>query len=203
MMKTVRPTRPVRPARPVLSKFLAVALCAAAFAPAQAAEYEIDLSHSFIQFRTQHLGVSWLLGRFNEFSGEFTYDPAAGPGAQEIRVEVETASVDSNHAERDKHLRDDDFLDVDEFPTATFVGTNFSGDENGGTMQGEFTLHGVTRPVEVAVKKVGEGDDPWGGYRAGFEGRFSIMRSEFGIDRNLGPLSERVDLEIYIEGVRR
>ena len=170
---------------------------------ARAAEYDIDLSHSFVQFRTQHLGVSWLLGRFNKFEGEFTYDPDAGAGAQEIRVEVDTASVDSNHAERDKHLRDDDFLNTDEFPTATFVGNNFSGDENGGTMRGEFTLHGVTRPVEVQVQKVGEGKDPWGGYRAGFAGTFAIMRSEFGVDKNLGPMSERVELEIYLEGVRR
>ena len=170
---------------------------------AGAAEYDIDLSHSFVQFRTQHLGVSWLLGRFNKFEGEFTYDPDAGAGAQEIRVEVDTASVDSNHAERDKHLRDDDFLNTDEFPTATFVGNNFSGDENGGTMRGEFTLHGVTRPVEVQVRKVGEGKDPWGGYRAGFAGTFAIMRSEFGVDKDLGPMSERVELEIYLEGVRR
>lgn len=171
--------------------------------PARAAEYDIDLSHSFVQFRTQHLGVSWLLGRFNEFEGEFTYDPAAGPGAQKIRIELQTASVDSNHAERDKHLRDDDFLNVEEFPIATFVGNDFSGDENGGVMRGEFTLHGVTKPVAVTVTKVGEGDDPWGGYRAGFEGKFSINRSDYGIDRNLGPKSERVDLEIHLEGVRR
>lgn len=170
---------------------------------ARAAEYDIDLSHSFVQFRTQHLGVSWLLGRFNEFAGEFTYDPAAGPGAQKIRVELQTASVDSNHAERDKHLRSADFLNVEEFPVAVFVGNEFSGDANGGVMKGEFTLHGVTKPVAVTVVKVGEGDDPWGGYRAGFEGRFSIMRSDFGVSRNLGPKSEQVDLEIYLEGVRR
>ena len=169
---------------------------------ARAAEYDIDLSHSFIQFRAQHLGVSWLLGRFNKFEGEFTYDPAAGPGAQKIQLEVETDSVDSNHAERDKHLRGSKFLDTDEFPTATFAGTEFSGDENGGTMKGEFTLHGVTQPVEVQVTKVGEGDDPWGGYRAGFTGKFSIMRSDFGI-KGSSSSSELVELEIYLEGIRR
>ena len=194
-------SEPMRLCAKRFAAVLAMAMLPAEFA--RAAEYDIDLSHSFIQFRTQHLGVSWLLGRFNKFEGEFTYDPAAGPAAQKIRVEVDTSSVDSNHAERDKHLRDDDFLNTDEFPTATFVGNNFTGDENGGTMQGEFTLHGVTRPVEVQVQKVGEGDDPWGGYRAGFTGTFSIMRSEFGVDKNIGPMSERVDLEIYLEGVRR
>ena len=180
---------------------LVLAMLPAEFAPA--AEYDIDPSHSFIQFRTQHLGFSWLLGRFNKFEGEFSYDSAAAPGAQKIRIEVDTSSVDSNHAERDKHLRSDDFLNTDEFPTAIFIGHSFTGDENGGIMKGEFTLHGVTRAVEVQVQKIGEGDDPWGGYRAGFTGTFSIMRSEFGIDKNLGPMSERVDLEIHLEGVRR
>ena len=145
---------------------------------------------------------SHALGRFNKFEGEFTYDPAAGPGAQKIQVEVETDSVDSNHAERDKHLRGEKFLDTDEFPTATFAGTEFSGDENDGTMKGEFTLHGVTQPVEVHVTKVGEGEDPWGGYRAGFAGKFSIMRSDYGI-KGSGSSSERVELEIYLEGIRR
>ena len=181
----------------------ALAMAAAPAEVARAAEYDIDLSHSFIQFRTQHLGVSWLLGRFNNFEGEFTYDPAAGPGAQKIHVEVDVSSVDSNHAERDKHLRAADFLNVAEFPIATFTGTEFSGDENGGVMKGELTLRGVTRPVEVRVTKVGEGDDPWGGYRAGFSGEFSIIRSDFGGGRNLGPMSERVDLEVHLEGVRR
>ena len=110
--------------------------------------------------------------------------------------------MDSNHAERDKHLRGSKFLDTDEFPTATFAGTEFSGDENGGTMKGEFTLHGVTQPVEVQVTKVGEGDDPWGGYRAGFTGKFSIMRSDFGI-KGSSSSSELVELEIYLEGIRR
>ena len=189
----------------IFFRVFAAVLCAAIFTPAQharAGEYDIDLSHSFIQFRTQHLGVSWLLGRFNEFSGEFAFDPDGGPGAQSVRVEVQTDSVDSAHAERDKHFRGRKFLNVDEFPTATFESTGYEGDANGGVMRGMFTLHGATRPVEVQVKKIGEGDDPWGGYRAGFEGKFSIKCSDYGINHGIPP-SEEVHLEIYLEGIRR
>ena len=76
-------------------------------------DYEIDIkdAHAFIQFRVQHLGYSWLYGRFNEFGGTFSYDEAA-PEKTSVEVTIKTNSVDSNHAERDKHLRSDDFLDV-------------------------------------------------------------------------------------------
>ena len=86
-----------------------------------AEEYRIDPTHSFVHFRIKHLGTSWLLGRFNDISGDFFYSPEAGASAQRINVLVKTASVDSNHAERDKHLRNEDFLNVDKFGEATFV----------------------------------------------------------------------------------
>jgi len=92
---------------------------------AQAAEkYEFDTEkqHAFIQFRIQHLGFSWLHGRFNEFDGRFTYDPE-NPANSQVRVTIDTASVDTNHAERDKHLREEDFLYVKEYPEARFVST--------------------------------------------------------------------------------
>ena len=80
---------------------------------AQAADYLIDTkgSHAFIQFKIAHLGYSWLLGRFNTFSGEFSYDEN-NPSTARIKVDIDTASIDSNHAERDKHLRGEDFLEV-------------------------------------------------------------------------------------------
>jgi len=172
-------------------------------APAQAAEYRIDLAHSFVQFRTQHLGFSWLIGRFNRFEGEFEYDAANADGPTNIRVELDTASIDSNHAERDKHLRSDDFLDTDNYPRAVFTGGDYDGDASGGELRGELELHGVTRPIVISMRKIGEGDDPWGGYRVGFEGNTTIARSDFGIDRNLGPMAEMVELSLYIEGIRK
>ncbi len=182
---------------------LAAAAIALVPAAAEAAEYRIDPAHSVVQFKISHLGFSWMIGTFDKLSGSFTYDPAAGPAGQTVAVEIDTASIDTGHAERDKHLRSADFLDVKKYPKATFVSTGYEGDAKGGTMTGNLTLHGVTRPVAIAVKKLGEGKDPWGGYRAGFEGALTLTRRDFGVDRNLGPASESLDLFLSIEGIRR
>ncbi len=179
---------------------LAIALSASA---GRAAEYRIDPAHSFVQFRISHLGFSWMIGTFDKVSGSFAFDPAAGPAGQKISVEIDTASVDTSHAERDKHLRSADFLNVRKYPKATFVSTGYEGDARGGTMKGKLTLMGVTRPVAVAVRKVGEGKDPWGGYRAGFEGTATLNRGAFGAGMNLGRASETVHLFLSVEGIRK
>lgn len=175
-------------------------------APAvQAAEYVIDTkgAHAYIQFRIKHLGYSWLVGRFNDFEGRFSYDEN-DPSAAEVRVTIDTASIDSNHAERDKHLRDEDFLDVERFPTATFVGTGFKELGDGrAELSGELTLHGVTRPVRIAVEHIGHGPDPWGGYRRGFAGTTELTLKDFGIDYDLGPASRTVELSLGVEGIRQ
>ena len=189
--------------KPTLGAALAAAVLAFAAPAAEAADYAIDSGHSFVQFKISHVGVSWMIGTFEKLSGSFTFDSEAGPEAQSITVEIETASVDTNHAERDKHLRSSDFLDVDEFPTATFVSTGYEGDAEGGVMTGDLTLHGVTRTIDIAVTKVGEAKDPWGGYRAGFEGTTTITRKDFGMGYNLGPAAESMELFLFIEGVRK
>ena len=171
-------------------------------ARAIAAEYGIDPSHSFVQFRIQHLGYSWLYGRFNKISGEFSHDPS-NPGANRINVEIDTASIDSNHAERDKHLREKDFLDVKKYPTASFQSIRYQGGAEKGTLHGELALHGVRLPISIEVKKLGEGKDPWGGYRAGFIGTTTLRLSDFGITYNLGPASKTMELELGIEGIRK
>lgn len=181
---------------------LAAAVIALSATAVRAAEYRIDPAHSFVQFKISHLGYSWMIGTFDKVSGSFTFDPAAGPAGQKISVEIDTASIDTGHAERDKHLRSPDFLSVGKFPKATFVGAAYEGDARGGTMKGDLTLMGVTRPIAIEVRKVGEGDDPWGGYRAGFEGSTTLKRSEFGAGRSLGPASESMDLFLFVEGIR-
>jgi polyisoprenoid-binding protein YceI len=175
-------------------------------APAlQAADYVIDTqgAHAFVQFKVSHLGYSWLHGRFNTFSGTFSYDDK-NLAASKIQLDIDTKSVDSNHAERDKHLRSPDFLNVDKNGKASFVsskvvpkdGANFD-------LVGNFTLNGVTKEITIAAMKTGEGKDPWGGYRAGFEGKTSINLSDYGIKNILGPASETVHLDLVVEGVRK
>ena len=166
-------------------------------------DYAIDPTHSFVQFRTKHLGYSWLIGRFDTVSGSFTYDPSAGPEAQRIEVSVDVGSINSNHAERDKHLRGDDFLGVDEYPEAVFRSTRYEGDAEGGVMHGELTLHGETQPLSISVRKIGEGKDPWGGYRAGFEGVALLDRRHFGMEYDLGPEAWEIQLLLFVEGIRQ
>lgn len=182
--------------------FCAAVVLALAAPVAPAADYDIDPAHSFIQFRVKHLGFSWLVGRFNRFSGSFHYD-ADNPAASKIELEVETASVDSNHAERDKHLRNEDFLDVTKHPQAVFKSTRYEGDADGGKMHGTLTLHGRTNPMVISISKIGEGDDPWGGYRAGFEGWVTFARADYGMNFDLGPSAKNVEMDLYVEGIRR
>lgn len=184
---------------------VALSLGAALFAgQAMAADYAIDKKgqHAFINFKVSHLGYSWLYGTFKDFDGSFSFD-AAKPEASKVQVEIKTASLDSNHAERDKHLRSPDFLNVDKNPTASFVSTAVkSTGEGTADITGDLTLNGVTKPVVIAAKFIGEGKDPWGGYRAGFEGTTQIKMKDFDIKMDLGPASESVELILSVEGVR-
>jgi polyisoprenoid-binding protein YceI len=176
-----------------------------ATAAAEVEAYVIDTegAHAFVQFRIKHLGYSWLYGRFNDFGGTFTYD-TGNPANASIQVDIRTASLDSNHAERDKHLRGTDFLDVDKHPEARFVSTSYKETGlNKAVLEGDLTLHGVTKPVTIDVTKVGSGPDPWGGYRMGFEGTTEIALKDFGIDYNLGPASTHVELTLSVEGIRQ
>lgn len=172
---------------------------------AQAADYVIDTNkaHAFIQFKIKHLGYSWLLGRFNTFEGEFSYDEK-NPSNSKIAVRIDPASIDSNHAERDKHLRGEDFLNVSKYPKASFISKSFKEKADGiATLTGDFTLHGVTKELVIDVKHIGHGEDPWGGYRRGFEGKTSFALKDFDINYNLGPASKEVELFLSIEGIRK
>ncbi|MCP5161568.1 MAG: YceI family protein [Hahellaceae bacterium] len=170
-----------------------------------AADYVIDSEgmHAFVQFKISHLGYSWLYGRFNKFDGTFSYD-AAHPEMSKVSVNIDTSSVDSNHAERDKHIRTDDFLDVKKFPKATFQSSRVVDKGNGeATIYGALTLRGVTKELAIEAQHVGGGDDPWGGYRDGFVGKTRFKLKDFGIPKYLGPASEEIEIILSIEGVRK
>jgi polyisoprenoid-binding protein YceI len=174
--------------------------------PAYAADYVIDTkgNHASINFRIKHLGFSWLTGRFDKFSGNFSYDKTA-PEAAKVKVEIDTASLNSNHAERDKHIKSADFLDAAKFPKATFESTSVKANGEGkATITGRLTLHGVTKDVVIEAEHVGGGNDPWGGVRDGFAGKTTLTLADFDIDTaKLGPSSAKVDLELNIEGIKQ
>ena len=172
---------------------------------ANAADYIVDSkgAHASINFRIKHLGFSWLVGRFDKFEGAFSYDDKT-PGASKIQVDIDTTSLNSNHAERDKHLRSADFLDTAKFPKATFVSKTVTPKDGGkATIVGDLTLHGVTKPVTIDAAYIGGGDDPWGSFRQGFEGSTKIALADFGIPTDLGPASKEVMLDLHVEGVRK
>ena len=174
--------------------------------PSVADNYTIDTkgAHASINFSIKHLGYSVLTGRFDTFEGEFSYDPAK-PEASTVNVTIDTNSINSNHAERDKHLRSPDFLNVQKFPKATFVSKKvvLDKDKNEFDIIGDLTLNGVTKSVTIEVEKVGEGKDPWGGYRAGFEGETEIKLKDFNVKMDLGPASQVVKLSLNVEGVKK
>ncbi|MDD9909350.1 MAG: YceI family protein [Ahrensia sp.] len=167
-----------------------------------AASYTIDPGHSFIKFGTGHLGIGTVQGRFNSFTGTLQYDPEKGPEAQQVTIVIDTTSLDTNHAERDKHLRSADFFNVDGFGEAKFESTKFEGDAKGGTLTGNLTFLGTTREISFPIVMTGEGNDPWGGYRVGFEGEYSLTRKDFGMDYQLGPAAEVVKVELFIEAIK-
>lgn len=184
---------------------LVIALFLAGSISAAEEHYVIDTEgqHAFIEFKISHLGFSWLHGRFNDFEGEFTFDPE-NPENSSVTVTVDTASVDSNHERRDKHLRDDDFLTVDEYPEAHFRSTAFVplGDDRY-RLEGDLTLLGTTRPVEIEVEQIGAGEDRWGGFRRGFEGKTTLTLADYGIDYDLGEEAETVEITLSVEGIRQ
>ncbi|WP_028022517.1 YceI family protein [Enterovibrio calviensis] len=170
---------------------------------ALADDYVIDTNgaHASINFKVPHLGYSFIKGRFNDFGGNFSYDPS-NVTASNIVVNIDTTSLDSNHAERDKHLRSDDFINASKYSTATFKSTSV--EENGDgtlTVNGDLTLHGKTNPIAIQANFIGEGSDPWGGYRAGFEGSTRLALKDYGIA--VVGASSYVDLELHVEGIRQ
>jgi polyisoprenoid-binding protein YceI len=186
----------------VIGAVLALTLSSAAFS---AETYQIDKKgmHAAIQFKIKHLGYSWLIGRFNDFDGTIIYDEKS-PTASSVNVIIKTSSVDSNHAERDKHLRGDDFLNVSKYPTAKFESSKVTSMGKGKVnITGMLTLNGVSKSVTINASEIGGGKDPWGGFRRGFEGTTEIALKDFNINFNLGPASEKVLLELYVEGVRQ
>ena len=185
---------------PILMAFLTVASMSLS-ANVVAAHYKIDPDHSFVVFKISHIGISTTVGQFPGLSGDFTYDPA-DVSRNTVNASVEIGRVDTHHAERDKHLRGEAFFNVKKFPKATFSATQYQGTLDKGTLSGTLTLMGVQKPIEVNVVKVGEGADPWGGYRVGFTGTFQLNRQDFNMGHHLDPNSVDIEMDVFIEGVR-
>lgn len=188
-----------------LAASVTLALAFAAM-PATAAEeaYTIDKGHTFITFEISHIGYAWIPGTFNEFEGSFRYDPEnrANSSAQ---FTLQTESIDTEHAKRDKHLRSADFFNVSEYPTATFKSTAYEPTgENSAEMTGNLTIKGITKEVTFEVRELGAGEDPWGNFRRSFEATTEISLDDFKIDQyGLGEASSTAEIRVAVEGTRQ
>lgn len=168
-----------------------------------AVDYAIDASHSTAAFAISHMAVSTTRGRFNDLAGTISYD-AANVAKNAVKVAIKTTSVDTGNTKRDEHLRKDDFFDVAKHPDMTFTSTVWKKGATNGTYEisGEFSLHGVTKPITITATKTGSGTDPWGNERIGFETAFTIKRSDYGMTANSLMVGDEVKITFAAEGIK-
>ena len=189
----------------------AVLLVACLLAPAQpaaAAElYKIDPSHTSILFSVSHSGISYTYGFFRQASGGYLVDKA-NPANCQFRMTIQADSLDTNNAERDKHLRNGDFFNTQLFPTITFESTRCAlvdSPDNSIVYQvtGNLTIHGVTRQVTLPVRMLGEGKGPQGDQRSGFLCQAELKRSDFGMNKWLEVVGDAVGVTVSFEGIQQ
>lgn len=204
----VAPRIPVRLLAALL--LLLPGLGAAGAARADAARYELDPEHLTVAFLVEHIGYAKTLGQFRKASGGFRYDPVSG-ALSDLRIVVETASVDSGHAKRDGHLRGRDFLDVERFPAMTFTArTARRVGERGYRIEGELELLGKRRPLVLEATLNKHAQYPIGPPLmkptvAGASARGRLRRSDFGMDYGVanGLVGDEVELLVELEARRQ
>jgi polyisoprenoid-binding protein YceI len=150
----------------------------------QAETYNVDKAHSEVLFSVRHMGVSRVTGRFNDFTGVVNGDPAK-PGESSVEFTIKAASIDTNDAGRDKHLRSADFFDVEKFPELTFKSSKITAKgQNQFDVTGTLTMHGVAKEVTLPVTLAGPVKDPRGNEKVGFEATAKLNRKDYGITWN-------------------
>jgi len=175
-----------------------------AAAPEGIEHYTVDGGHSSIVFKVQHFGLSNFYGRFNEVSGKIVVDPD-DPTANEVEVEINAASIDTNSKGRDDHLKSADFFDVEQFPVILFHSTKVRPKgKDAMQLKGYLELHGVRKEIEAQLHHIGSGQDSRGRYRAGYEARFKIKRTDFGMGygADKGVLGDEVEVIVALEATR-
>ena len=161
--------------------------------------FKIDPVHSSIIFKINHLGVTSFYGRFNNPSGTLTIDKNA-PENNSAEIMVKVENVDTDNDERDAHLKSQDFFHADQYPDIVFKSASFKKLKNDQfEVSGNLTFHGVTRQIVIKVNQTGAVNDPWGNFRMGFETSFTILRSDFGMNKMLDLVGDEVQLIIAIQ----
>ena len=170
-----------------------------------AGRWDIDPGHTELAFIGRHFMVTKVRGRFTDVRGAITIAERLDDSS--VEVTINTASVESGSDARDEHIRSTELLDVEHFPTATFRSSAVEWLRSGGTVRGDLTIHGVTRPVDLTVTFEGYVRDPWGGDRGIFSARTKVNREDYGISWNVALeaggllVSKEIQIEIELETV--
>lgn len=177
---------------------------------AEVAEYVIDTGHSQVIFKVKHLAISTVTGRFDTFEGTYKFD-SEDISNSSVETVINAASINTNEKDRDDHLRSNDFLDVEKFPTITFKSKSIKkGEGNEFQMVGDLTIHGVTKEVTLDATYEGHvASDPWGKERTAFIADTKISRKDYGMTWNkvleAGGLvvGDEVRITLEVEGIRK
>ncbi|MDN3354872.1 YceI family protein [Actinomadura sp. DC4] len=167
--------------------------------------WKADPVHSEIAFSVRHLMVSKARGRFTAY--DVTLVTGEDPRASTVTATIDLASIDTGNEPRDEHLRSADYLDVESYPTMTYRSTGIRQTGDGWVVDGDLTLHGVTRQVPLAVEANGFRPDPFGGQRAGFSATTQINRHDFGVDLAIPMdgggvvVGDKISISLEIEAV--
>lgn len=189
-----------------MKKLILSSLVVALFAGnAFAGKFTVDAAHSNVDFTIRHL-VSNVRGAFTDFAGEFDFDEKAGDKLENVKFTIQAASINTLNAKRDEHLRSADFFETEKFKTIDFKGKKTSkAGKNKFKLEGDLTMHGVTKPVTFDVEYLGIGPNMMGGQAAGFKATTKLNRKDYGIiwnktlDKGGMALGDEVTVNINIE----
>jgi polyisoprenoid-binding protein YceI len=171
-------------------------------------DYEFDVAHTRIGFVARHAMVTSVRGSFTDFEGTAHID-AADPARSSARLSLKVASIDSRNEQRDGHLRSADFFDAETYPEVTFVSTAVERlDDDEFRVTGNLTVKDVTKPVTVELTFNGSAKDPFGNLRAGFEGKTTVNRKDWGLTWNAALetggllVSDKIRLEFDVSAIK-
>jgi polyisoprenoid-binding protein YceI len=180
---------------------LAITLGSLGMAVQAADTFKIDPVESSVVFSVTY-GVSNFYGRFNDVSGTVVLDKA-DPSKSSIELTIPVESVDTHHEKRDQHLKGPDFFNAKQFPVMTFKSKKVESSGDNYNVTGDFTLHGVTKPLTLEVKKVGEGKGAEGEIRAGGETHFTIKRGDHGMNFMQGRIGDEINIVVSLNGIKQ
>ena len=163
----------------------AVAFFTSGFVVAQPTTWKIDPAHSSVTFAIDYMVLTEVTGNFKEFSATMTSEGGEAGKSNAVQVSIKTAGITTGNEKRDTHLRSADFFDAEKYPEITFVSRSFEkGEGDSYKITGDLTMRGVTKPVAIDARYIGEAKDPWGNQRRGFKGTTTISRNDFGVKYN-------------------